>query len=60
MAAELAANDWQVIEPPNAEVPPAKRLRSGGVVPAGAMVIVGEHGSEMKTLRPGQTIKRRL
>jgi hypothetical protein len=44
-AEELKAYDFQVIEPPNVELPPEKRYAQGGPVTT-TTVIIGEHGPE--------------
>lgn len=56
LAAELRALDCQVIEPPNFETPPARRLRSGGVIVTGVAVILGEHGPETLVDRAGRPL----
>jgi hypothetical protein len=60
MAAELKANDWQVIEPPNAEIPPKERLASGGIIKGPALYLVGENGPEHVDPSPGRTVRRKL
>lgn len=52
LAEELRRNDFEVIEPPNADLPPDRRYAQGGMVaqstapnkpvPVGMAVIVGE------------------
>jgi len=42
MATELRANDFQVIEPPNFDKPPAERYAQGGPVSSGVAVILGK------------------
>jgi hypothetical protein len=54
MAAELRAHDFQVIEPPNFDKPPAERYAQGGVI-TGVAVVFGdyENGPEMLIRRSG-------
>lgn len=59
LAEELRRHDFQVIEPPNADLPPDKRYAQGLRPPTGMAVIVGEDGPVLLT-RPGQTIVRKL
>jgi len=58
LAEELRRHDFQVIEPPDVELPPSKRYAQSGP-PAGVAVVVGESGPVLLT-RPGQTIVRKL
>jgi hypothetical protein len=58
MAAKLRANDFQVIEPPNFDKPPAERYAQGGIV-TGVAVMLGEHGPETLVDRNGSPIQPR-
>jgi hypothetical protein len=58
---ELRAHGVRVIEPPDFDVPPSRRgrgrpLASGGTVPRGTAVILGEQGPELLVDGDGRVI----
>jgi hypothetical protein len=55
LAEELRRNDFEVIEPPNADLPPDKRYAQGGPV-TGVAVILSEHGPEVLVDRDGHRL----